>query len=52
METLPREAGHRRPQDLAATIYHALDVPLDVKLGKDGFSKPIVAGEPLLKLFG
>lgn len=41
-----------RPQDLAATIYHALDVPLDVKLGKDGFSKPIVAGEPLLKLFG
>jgi hypothetical protein len=41
-----------RPQDLAATIYHALDVPMDVKLGKDGFSKPIVPGEPLLKLFG
>ena len=27
-----------RPQDLGATIYHALGVPLDPRLGKDGVS--------------
>jgi len=41
-----------RPQDLAATIYHALDVPLDVRLGKDGVSRPITTGQPILDLFG
>lgn len=40
-----------KPQDLGATIYHALNVPLNVKLGKDGISKPITTGEPLLDLF-
>jgi len=41
-----------RPQDLGATIYKAMEVPLTVKLGKDGVSNPITTGEPLLKLFG
>jgi hypothetical protein len=41
-----------RPQDLGATIYHALGVPLDLRLGKDGFTRPITTGEPLLDLFG
>ncbi len=41
-----------RPQDFGATIYHALDVPLDVKLGKDGVTRPITTGEPILDLFG
>jgi hypothetical protein len=41
-----------RPQDLGATIYHALDVPLDLRLGKDGVSHPVTTGEPILKLFG
>jgi hypothetical protein len=41
-----------RPQDLGATIYHALDVPLDLRLGRDGFTRPITTGEPLLDLFG
>jgi hypothetical protein len=41
-----------RPQDLGATIYHALGVPLDLRLGKDGFTRPISSGEPLLDLFG
>ena len=41
-----------RPQDLGATIYHALDVPLDMRLGKDGFTRPISSGEPLFDLFG
>jgi hypothetical protein len=41
-----------RPQDLGATIYHALDVSLDLRLGRDGFTRPITTGQPLLDLFG
>jgi hypothetical protein len=41
-----------RPQDLGATIFHALGVPLDLRLGKDGFTRPITTGEPILDLFG
>jgi uncharacterized protein (DUF1501 family) len=41
-----------RMQDLGATIYHALDVPLDVRLGRDGFTRPITTGQPILDLFG
>jgi Protein of unknown function (DUF1501) len=41
-----------RPQDLGATIYHALRVPLDLRLGKDGFTRPISSGQPILELFG
>jgi hypothetical protein len=41
-----------RPQDLGATIYHALGVPLGLRLGNDGFTRPISSGEPILDLFG
>jgi Protein of unknown function (DUF1501) len=41
-----------RPQDLSATIYHALNVPLDPRLGKDGVSQPLTKGTPLVELFG
>lgn len=41
-----------RPQDLGATIFHSLGVLLDLRLGKDGFTRPISTGEPLLDLFG
>jgi hypothetical protein len=41
-----------RPQDLGATIFHALGVPLDLRLGKDGFTRPVSSGEPILDLFG
>ncbi|MBC8113333.1 MAG: DUF1501 domain-containing protein [Candidatus Saccharimonas sp.] len=41
-----------RPQDLGATIFHSLGVPLDQRLGKDGFTRPLSTGEPLLDLFG
>lgn len=41
-----------RPQDLGATIFHALDVPLELRLGKDGFTRPVSSGQPLLELFG
>ena len=40
-----------RPQDLGATIYHALDIPLELRLGKDGFTRPVSSGQPLLSLF-
>jgi hypothetical protein len=41
-----------RPQDLGATIFHSLGVPLDTRLGRDGFTRPLSTGEPLLDLFG
>lgn len=40
-----------RPQDLAATIYHALGVPLDTSLSKDGTRRPITTGRPIKELF-
>jgi Protein of unknown function (DUF1501) len=41
-----------RPQDLGATIYHALGVSLDTRLEKNGVPRPITTGEPLRELFG
>lgn len=41
-----------RVQDLAATIYHSLNIPLGTRLGRDGFTRPVSTGEPLLDLFG
>jgi hypothetical protein len=41
-----------RPQDLGATIYHALGVPLDTRLGKDGGTRPITTGQPIKELLG
>jgi len=37
-----------RPQDLGATVYHALGVPLDTQVS----ARPITTGEPILELFG
>ena len=41
-----------RPQDFSATVYHALGVPFESKITKDGVSRPLSTGEPLLNLFG
>jgi hypothetical protein len=41
-----------RPQDFAATIYQALGVSLDLRLGRDGFTRPITTGQPIMDLFG
>jgi hypothetical protein len=41
-----------RPQDFGATIYHALDVSPDLRLGRDGFTRPITTGQPVMDLFG
>ncbi|HEV3006374.1 MAG TPA: DUF1501 domain-containing protein [Pirellulales bacterium] len=39
-----------RPQDLGATIYRALVVPLDLRVGSEG--RPITTGQPIVELFG
>ncbi|HEX3148006.1 MAG TPA: DUF1501 domain-containing protein [Gemmataceae bacterium] len=41
-----------RPQDFSATVYHALGVPYESKITKDGVSKPLSTGTPLVELFG
>ena len=41
-----------RPQDLGATIFHSMGVPLNTRLGRDGFTRPLSTGEPILDLFG
>jgi hypothetical protein len=41
-----------RPEDFAATIYHALDLPLNAPQNNTGFSIPITTGKPIMDLFG
>jgi hypothetical protein len=41
-----------RPEDFGATLFHALGVPPEAKLGADGFTRPVSAGKPVLELFG
>ena len=40
-----------RVQDLGATIYHSLGIPLETRLGRDGFTRPVTSGTPLQELF-
>jgi len=40
------------PDDFGATIYHALGVSPDTRLGTDGVSNPVSVGKPILDLFG
>ena len=41
-----------RPEEMAATIYHALDIPLNEPQNNSGISRPITTGKPVLELFG
>ncbi len=41
-----------RPQELAATIYHALDIPLNEPQNNSGISRPLTTGKPVMELFG
>jgi hypothetical protein len=41
-----------RPEELAATIYHALDIPLNAPQNNSGISRRITTGEPVMELFG
>jgi hypothetical protein len=40
------------PEEFAATIYHALDVPLNEPQNNSGLSRPITEGKPVMELFG
>ncbi|MCE9529077.1 MAG: DUF1501 domain-containing protein [Planctomycetales bacterium] len=39
------------PEDLGATILHALGVPPQTRLSPDGFTRPASTGEPVMELF-
>ena len=41
-----------RVTDLGATIFHSMNIPLQTRLGRDGFTRPVSMGEPILDLFG
>jgi hypothetical protein len=41
-----------RPEEMAATIYHALDIPLNEPQNNSGISRPLTTGKPVLGLFG
>ncbi|HUG69453.1 MAG TPA: DUF1501 domain-containing protein [Pirellulaceae bacterium] len=41
-----------RPEELAATIYHALDIPLNEPQNNSGISRPLTTGKPVMELFG
>jgi hypothetical protein len=41
-----------RPEDFAATLFHALGVPPETRLSPDGFTRPASTGRPILDLFG
>jgi hypothetical protein len=40
-----------RPQDLSATIFHALGVPYEARVTKEGLTKPLSTGQPMLDVF-
>jgi hypothetical protein len=41
-----------RPEDLAATIYHALDIPINNPQDASGISRTLTTGKPIMDLFG
>jgi uncharacterized protein (DUF1501 family) len=41
-----------RPEDFGATLFHALGVAPETRLGADGFTRPVSAGKPVLGLLG
>ena len=41
-----------RPEEMAATIYHALDIPINDPLDASGISQTLTTGKPIMELFG
>jgi hypothetical protein len=41
-----------RPEELAATIYHALDIPINDPKDASGISRTLTTGQPIMDLFG
>jgi hypothetical protein len=46
------ESNPVRPEELAATIYHALGVPLNEPQNNSGILRPLTTGKPVMELFG
>jgi hypothetical protein len=46
------ESNPVRPEELAATIYHALDIPLNAPQNNSGINRPLTTGKPVMELFG
>jgi len=40
------------PENFGATLFHALGVPPQTRLGPDGFSRQVSTGQPVMPLFG
>jgi hypothetical protein len=40
------------PEKFGATLFHALGVAPETRLGADGFTKPASMGQPVEDLFG
>ncbi|HWB07646.1 MAG TPA: DUF1501 domain-containing protein [Pirellulales bacterium] len=41
-----------RPEELAATIYHALDIPINNPQDASGITRTLTTGQPIRELFG
>ena len=41
-----------RPEELAATIYHALDIPIDDPKDANSLTRSLTTGKPIMDLFG
>lgn len=41
-----------RPEELAATINHALDIPINNAQDPSGISRSLTKGKPIMELFG
>jgi uncharacterized protein (DUF1501 family) len=39
------------PEDFAATLFHALDIPPETRISPDGFTMPASTGKPVVDLF-
>ncbi len=46
------ESNPVRPEELAATIYHALGVPINEPQNNSGILRPLTTGKPIMELFG
>jgi hypothetical protein len=51
-----KDGGHVKdqpvsPETFGATLFHALGVPPETRLGADGFTRPASEGQPILDLF-
>jgi hypothetical protein len=40
------------PEDFGATLFHALGVPPETRIGLDRFTQPVSAGQPILEILG